>query len=174
MEHNERETLYNRARVALRKGLLTEATNMFAELVDDSDQDARFLSYRGLLMAIRERRVCEGVAMCKRAIALASSEPEMHLNLARLYSTTGQRNNAVMTLRRAIRGGVKSRAVMKEIQRLSPRSAPPIPSLHRDHFLNDVLGKLRARLFRKRDGRSKPAAARQMPMVTPRVVKQRT
>ena len=157
MDQNERETLFSRARVALRQGQLTEANTMFAELVRECDRDARFLSHRGLLMAIRERRVGEGAAMCKRAIALASSEPEMYLNLTRLYASTGQHDNAVETLRRAIRSGVKTETIMKEIQRLSPRATPPLPSLHRDHFLNDILGRLRARLFRKR---SRPKAAR--------------
>jgi exonuclease I len=125
-------------------------------------------------MAIRERRVSEGVASCKRAIALASSEPEMHLNLARLYSSTGQHQNAVETLRRAIRGGVDNKDVMAEIQRLSPRSTPPLPALHRDHFLNDILGRLRARLFGKRGNRSRPKATGRAPSQTPRVVRQRS
>jgi len=165
MNHKDREKLFRRARVALDQGRLTDAANMFAALADDCDHDARFLSYRGLLLAIRERRVSEGTVMCKRAITLASSEPEMYLNLARLYTSTGQRHNAVMTLRRAIRTGAKNKAVMKEIQRLSPRALPPISSLHRDHVLNDVLGKLRARLFRERRNRprrAKPARAAAM------------
>ena len=161
MNHKDRESLFTRARIALEQGLLTEASNMFAALADDCDYDARFLSYRGLLLAIRERRVSEGTAMCKRAITLASSEPEMYLNLARLYTSTGQHQNAVATLRRAIRTGAKNKAVMKEIQRLSPRAVPPIKSLHRDHVLNDVLGKLRARLLPKRGRgtRTKPVRA---------------
>lgn len=162
MNHKDQETLFKRARVALDQGRLTEAATMFAALTDDCDHDARFLSYRGLLLAIRERRVSEGTAMCKRAITLASSEPQMYLNLARLYTSTGQRQNAVMTLRRAIRSGAKNKAVMKEIQRLSPRALPPIRSLHRDHVLNDVLGRLRARFFRERKSRprrTKPSHA---------------
>lgn len=161
MNHKDRENLYKRARLALEQGLLTEASNMFAVLTETCDYDARFLSYRGLLLAIRERRVSEGIALCKRAITLASSEPEMYLNLARLYTSTGQRQNAVMTLRRAIRTGAKNKAVMQEIQRLSPRAVPPIRSLHRDHILNDVLGKLRARLMpkRARGSRTKPVRA---------------
>lgn len=158
MDQNERENLFRRARVALRQGQLSKANTMFAQLVQDCDRDARFLSYRGLLMAIRERRVAEGAAMCKQAIALASSEPEMYLNLTRLYSSTGQHDDAVETLRLAIRTGVKTETIMREIQRLSPRATPPLPSLHRDHFLNDILGRLRARLFGKRS-RPKPAQA---------------
>jgi len=159
MEHGERETLFKRARVALRQGLLTEANSMFAQLVREYDRDSRFLSYRGLLLAIRERRVAEGAAMCKEALTLASSEPQMHLNLARLYSATGQHDNAVETLRRAIRSGVKTEAVMKEIERLSPRAAPPLPSLSRNHYLNDILGRLRARLFGKRSPPKVPRPA---------------
>lgn len=151
--------LYRKALGALRQGLLTEANNMFAELAGAREHDARFLSYRGLLLAIRERRISEGATMCKRAIALASTDPQMHLNLARLYSTTGQRQRAVVTLRRAIRAGVGSKMIRREIQRLSPRAAPPLPSLHRDHILNNVLGRLRARWFAKdsRPWRQRPA-----------------
>jgi tetratricopeptide (TPR) repeat protein len=173
MNQKDREILFKRARVALNQGRLTEAANMFAALADDCDHDARFLSYRGLLLAIRERRVSEGTEMCKRAIALASSEAEMYLNLARLYTSTGQRQNAVTTLRRAIRAGAKNKAVMQEIQRLSPRALPPIKSLHRDHVLNDVLGKLRARLFRARRGKSQTKPARGAAMRDLRTARQR-
>jgi len=154
MDRNEREDLYRRARAALDDGMLTEASAMFEQLVQDDELDARFLSYHGLLTAIRDRQVGVGEAMCKQAITLASTEVEMHLNLARLYSTTGQRDQAVEALRRAIRSGIRTEAVMREIQRLSPRAKPPIPSLHRDHFLNDILGRLRAKLFKRR-GKSK-------------------
>ena len=53
MKHEDREILFRRALQALNQGLLTEAANMFVTLADDCDHDARFLSYRGLLLAIR-------------------------------------------------------------------------------------------------------------------------
>jgi len=161
MDREEQEILFRRARIALHQGMLSEANAMFAELLQASDSDARFLSYRGLLMAIRERRVSEGAVLCMRAVALASTEPEMVLNLSRLYATSGQHERAVETLRRAIRGGLRTESILEEIQRLSPRAEPPIPSLHRDHLLNDVLGKLRAKLLGKRARRApvKPRTA---------------
>jgi tetratricopeptide (TPR) repeat protein len=171
MDKNEREALFLRARIALKSGQLSDANRMFEQLLAESENDARFLSYRGLLLAIRERRISEGTAMCKRALTLASTEPEMHLNLARLYSTTGQIRNATETLRRAIRAGVNTTDVMRQIQRVSPRSTPPLPSLHRDHFLNNILGKLRARLFGKSGKRAQ--ARRSAPAAPAKPVRQR-
>jgi hypothetical protein len=100
-----------------------------------------------LLTALRDKQVAQGVKDCKGAISLAPSEPLMYLNLSQVYERSGQHHNAVTTLRKAVRAGVKSKAVMDNLQRLSPRSGGPIPSLHRDHFLNKHLGRLLARWF---------------------------
>jgi len=148
MRFDDREMLYKRARIALHHGRLADAARMFDALVRDCETDGRFLSYRGLLTGLLDRRVPEGVATCRRAITLASCEPDTYLSLVRLYASTGQSGNAVNTLRSAIRRGVRSRAVLGEIERLSPRRKPPIVYLHRDHILNRLLGKLRARSTR--------------------------
>ena len=156
MTYQEQETLYRKARFALRQGLLAESSNMFRELVHQCEHDSRFLSYRGLLLAICERRMSEGVSLCKQAISLAPSDPDVHLNLVRIYKSTGRRESAITVLRAAIRGGVKHKSLMREIQFLSPRSSPPLKSLHRDHALNKVLGKIQAQLRGARRER-KPA-----------------
>jgi predicted Zn-dependent protease len=147
MDFENLELLYQRARNALRQGLFTEAADLFRYLAQECDTDARFLSYRGLLTAIRDKQVAQGAKDCKRAITLAPSEPVMYLNLSQVYERSGQHHNAVTTLRKAVRAGVKSKAIMDNLQRLSPRSGGPIPSLHRDHFLNKHLGRLLARWF---------------------------
>ena len=160
MTYQEQETFYRRALHALRQGLLTEASNMFRELADECEHDARFLSYRGLLLAIRERRMSEGVAMCKQAISLAPADPEAHLNLMRIYKSTGRRQSAVTVLRDAIRRGVKHKSVMREIEILSPRRRPPLASLPRDHRVNKLLAKIQARFRRTRTEPGPPVRAR--------------
>lgn len=148
MSPRDRELLFKRGRIALLHGSFADAARIFRALVGECDTDGRYLSYHGLLLGLVERRVADGVAACTRAITLASSEPEMYLNLARLYSTTGQRGDAVKTLRTAVCRGVRTRAVLGELQRLSPRRTPPLPALDRDHTLNRVLGKLRGWAWR--------------------------
>ena len=152
MRRNERELGFRRARLALGQRSLAEAAERFRALVQQDAADARFLSYHGLLTGLFERRVTDGVAICRRAIALDPHEPETYLNLARLYCATDQAPNAAAALRAALRAGVRTRAVQQELERLSPRR-PPLPSLHRDHPLNRLLGTLRAGLARaKREG----------------------
>ena len=148
MRRNERELRFRRARLALGQRSLAEAAERFEALVREDAADGRFLSYHGLLTGLFERRVSDGVAICRRAIALDPHEPETYLNLARLYCATDQAPNAAATLRAALRAGVRTRAVQQELERLSPRRTPQLPLLHRDHPLNRLLGTLRARLAR--------------------------
>ena len=174
MKHEELERLYQCARNALRQGLLTEASDLFRYLVEQCDTDGRYLSFHGLLLAIRDKRIAEGTALCKQAITLASCEPDMYLNLSRVYQRSGQHNNAVNALRKAVRRGARSRAVMQELQRLSPRSGGPLSCLHRDHFLNKYLGKLLARVFgykprvpATQNAAERGPASRSQPKLTP-------
>lgn len=149
MTPNERELLFRRARLALGQRSLAEAAERFQALVQEDASDARVLSYHGLVTALNDRRVSDGVAICRRAIALDPHEPDTYLNLARLYCATDQSANAVCALRAAVRAGVRTRAVRQELERLSPRR-PLVPLFHRDHPLNRLLGKLRACLSRAR------------------------
>jgi len=175
MEFENLELLYQRARNALRQGLFTEAADLFRYLANECDTDARFLSYRGLLTALREKQFAQGVRDCKRAVTLAPSEPVMYLNLAQVYERSGQHQNAITTLRRAVRSGVKTQTILDHLQRLSPRSGGPISSLHRDHFLNKYLGKLLARWFgyRPRVAGAKQPVQSRASMRTSRPVPQR-
>jgi len=148
MRPDERELRFRRARLALGQRSLAEAAERFQALVQEDAADARALSYHGLLTGLFERRVSDGVAICRRAIALDPHEPETYLNLARLYCATDQAPSAVSALRAALRAGVRTRAVQQELERLSPRRMPPLSLLHRDHPLNRLLGQLGARLAR--------------------------
>jgi len=145
MDRDKRENLYRKGRAAIKLKRYEDAKKIFEMLVIERENDARFVSHRGLLMALVDRQFNESVVTCKHAIALAPSEPQMHLNLARVFCSVGQRAAAVVTLRRAVRARIKSAELASQLERLSPRSTPPIASLGRSHFLNSLLGKLRAR-----------------------------
>jgi hypothetical protein len=125
-----------------------EARTRLEELLRDGSPDPRHLSYYGLVLAVHDRDLRQGVALCERALLLAGDDPQLHLNLAQAYERTGRRSRALAVLRRAIRAHPHHRPLLREVQRLSPRRPPVIGSLGRNHALNRVLGKLRARYSR--------------------------
>jgi hypothetical protein len=98
---------------------------------------------------VRDKRtIREGLEQCQRAVALGSGEPQLYLNLARAYSSTGRRLLAVQVLRQGLRVARPHPALQRELNRLSPRSKPVVAVLSRDHVLNKYLGRVRARLGR--------------------------
>ena len=133
-------------------GRVHDAASQLRELVYSGSTDPRHLTFCGLLMATVEGRMKEGLALCHQALQLGFSDADVYLNLARLYSLSGQRKRAVTVLRKGM-GAVTPRhpGIMSELDRLSPRSAP-LSTLHRDNVLNKNLGKLRAWVQQKVSG----------------------
>ena len=118
-----------------------------------------FASYQfpnlGLLLAIVQGRVREGLELCEEALEAAFYDPEMYLNLARVHLRTGWRSQAAKVLRNGLRIVPDDPRLLEEIGRVSPRAHKPLPFLDRDHFVNLHLGRLRAWMLRRLE-RSRP------------------
>jgi len=152
MTHQQMQSGFLRAMASYKGGRTHDAASQLQDVVYSGSTDPQHLSFCGLLTATVEGRVKEGLALCRDALELGFSDPDVYLNLARLYSLSGQRKRAVNILRKgfhAVDG--QHPGIISELDRLSPRSKP-LSTLHRDNVLNKHLGKLRAwvqkRLFR--------------------------
>ena len=102
-----------------------------------------FYSYLGYGIALRDRRIREGLRLCKHSIEVELFEAENYLNLARTCLLARDRRGAVKAVRAGLkvdRGNQKLLALQKE---MGVRSSPVIPFLDRSNPLNVLLGRLR-------------------------------
>jgi hypothetical protein len=75
-----------------------------------------------------------------------ASEPDVAWNLARIHELGGEKTKAIKTLRRGLHATPGNPRLLEYINRLSPRKAPPLSMVDRDHALNKHLGIVLARL----------------------------
>jgi Flp pilus assembly protein TadD len=140
--------LFQQALKAFRDGRLVEAAAGFRRILDCGSTDPRHLSYGGLVLVIAEGKVKEGLELCEQAVEVASYDPQMFINLARLHADTGWKSRAAEVLRKGLRLHPDDVALLRELRRINPRSRPPLGFLDRNHPLNKHLGILRAQLVR--------------------------
>jgi hypothetical protein len=123
-------------------GRITEAGH-------STDLPGLFYSYLGYGIALVDRRIREGLKLCKHSIKVGFYEPENHVNLARTCLLANDRSGAV----RAIRDGLKIDPQNAELRRmrkdLGVRSSPVLPFLDRANPLNVILGRFRHSLRKK-------------------------
>jgi hypothetical protein len=102
-----------------------------------------FYSYLGYGIALRQRRVQEGLKLCQHSVKIQFYEPENYVNLARTQLLAGDRPAAV----RAVIEGLKVIRHHPELLRLHRelgiRAQPILPFLSRSNPLNQLLGRLR-------------------------------
>ncbi|HEY0514618.1 MAG TPA: hypothetical protein VGH73_22135 [Thermoanaerobaculia bacterium] len=102
-----------------------------------------FYSYLGYGIALRDRRVREGLKLCRHSIQVEFYQAENYLNLARTCLLARDRKGAVQ----AVRGGLKIDRHNPQLQALYKemgiRSLPVLPFLGRANRLNQFLGRIR-------------------------------
>lgn len=102
-----------------------------------------FYSYLGYGIALRQRRVQEGLKLCRHSVKIQFYEPENYVNLARTCLLAGDRPGAV----RAVVDGLKvirqHPTLLRLHRELGIRAAPVLPFLGRSNPLNLLLGRLR-------------------------------
>ncbi|MDH3402659.1 MAG: hypothetical protein OES32_00620 [Acidobacteriota bacterium] len=107
-----------------------------------------FYSYLGFGIAYRERRVREGIELCRRACHLSFYEPENFVNLARTCLLAGNRGEAYRAIERGYALDPEEPALSKLHAKLGVRRAPVLRFLERRHPINRLLGRFRHGLTR--------------------------
>src|SRR3954453_2306618 len=102
-----------------------------------------FYSYLGYGIALRDRRIREGLKLCRHSIEVEFYQAENYFNLARTCLLANDRKRAVQ----AVRGGLKidrnNPHLLALYKELGIRSQPVLRFLDRAHPLNQLLGRLR-------------------------------
>jgi hypothetical protein len=150
MNVGERNRVFHRALESYHQGELQASVDDFRLLLQEGSKDPRHISYCGLLVATAEGKVVDGRVLCELALREASTNPEMYINLARVYAWNGQNTRAADVLRKGLQVVPHDPGLQREIKRVSPRSQPTVFFLNRDNPVNKYLGRSKSRFWRKR------------------------
>jgi Flp pilus assembly protein TadD len=130
----------------LRKGQSAEATEHFRHAAELEQKNPYYLSFLGVSVARAQRKWAAAVKLCETALSLRRNEAQLYLNLAEVYVSAGQRDDAVEVLDRALIYFSADTRIRRARANLGVRCSPVLPFLERGHFLNRSLGKLRRRV----------------------------
>jgi len=149
MDPAERELVFRLGVKGYQEGLLSEAIGAFRCHVEEGSDDPRHLSYYGLLLAVAEGNVTDGLELCERAVQEAPLAAEAHRNLARLHVHTGWHSMAAEVLRSGLARIPRDRVLLQELRRVSPRRRPFFGFLGRRNVLNKYVGLLQSQVLQR-------------------------
>jgi predicted Zn-dependent protease len=135
----------------LKRNRLCESANAFRMAFKTDPENPRYLSYYGLIVALAEDNLQDGINFCRAAIHRASFEPDFFVNLSKVYSKAGQRKKALEALVEGLNFDKNEARIKNEMKRMGVRRRPTLRFLPRNHFLNKTLGKF---TYSFRKGRS--------------------
>jgi tetratricopeptide (TPR) repeat protein len=104
----------------------------------------KYLSYYGLCLAMTSQRINEARRICEQAIEVEFYNPDLYLNLGRVYLKEGERGQAFGAFVRGLQLNPRHAALVRELRRLGIRRRPVLGFLRRNNPLNRMLGLLRA------------------------------
>ena len=105
--------------------------------------EMRYLSYYGLSRAKAHGATPQVIQACETASRRDSLNPDLFLNLGRVYLLAGKTTKALAAFRRGLELAPDHRSLLAESAKVDRRSPPPLSVVSRSHPLNKMLGKLR-------------------------------
>lgn len=108
-------------------------------------QCARFRSSYALALGLVRGQLLGAVELAKAAVRQEFYNPELYLNLARIYLAFDFKAEAIRFLRRGLMVDPENDPIRKQLAELGIRRPPPIRFLPRGHMLNRLLGRVKSR-----------------------------
>lgn len=140
---------FARGHCLLEQGDWSEALGAFEKAHAQEPGNARFRSYYGLCLGVVERRFEDSSELCASAAKQEFFNPDMYLNLARLYLSFGFKSEGVRYLRRGRMIDPGHAEIAAELRNLGQRGERFLPFLPRGHALNRWFGLARHALARQ-------------------------
>ncbi|MFQ5514769.1 MAG: tetratricopeptide repeat protein [Myxococcota bacterium] len=138
-----------------RRGLLLleegQGAEAFAELSQAylaEPQNARYRSAYALALALVRGQFIGAVELARSSIRQEFHNPDLYLNLARIYLHFEFKAEAIRFLRRGLMVDPSNAELQARLAELGIRRRPPLPFLPRAHGVNRLLGRIHARLVR--------------------------
>ena len=117
-----------------------EAQEHFQAAHDADADHARARSYLGVCVGICDRGFEDAVALCASASKQEFFNPEVYLNLARVYLHFGFKTEGRRYLLRGQMIDPANTEIVAALDQLGSRSSPVLKFLPRCHFINRWLG----------------------------------
>ncbi len=143
----------------LRRGFPEDAFGRLSQAILADSKSPCVQSAYALSLALARREWERAAQLAERAVEEEFYNPELHVNLGRIYLVGGKRGKAVQALRAALNVDPDNRAAHAELARLERRRRPVLSFFGRDHPLNRALGRLRASMVGSQRTAARPAAA---------------
>ena len=147
------------AEMSFRKGLIALEERRYLEalayfesslnLEEKSGNPAprmKYLSYYGLSLSLAAGRTHEAIEMCERALSVEFYNPDLYLNVARVYLSAGERRRAHKAICQGLRIEKGHAGLINELKRMGLRRRPVFAFLPRNHILNRFTGRITARV----------------------------
>jgi Flp pilus assembly protein TadD len=136
----------------LRDGQSDKALEHFRTAADLEKYNPYYMSFCGVSLARAEKNWVPAVKLCEMALSMKRNEAQIYLNLAEVYRSAGRREEALMTLDRAVASLGPDARILRARTRLGSRRSVVLPFLDRQNLLNRRLGILRHRLLAWAEG----------------------
>lgn len=107
------------------------------------DLPSRYYSYLGYGMALREKRISEGIKLCRYALKQEFYQVDNYVNLARTYLLGNRRGAAYNTIEKGLKIDANHPDLHALHQELGARRPPVLSFLSRSNPFNQLLGRLR-------------------------------
>ena len=136
------ELRYGRPREAL--GMFRRAITISSEATEPTKRRARYLSYCGICVFNTGGPLAEAYTLCRRAVEIDGTDPNLWRNLARVAGAAGRQGQAYRALSHALGVNPDHRGVLRDLRRLGLRRSPVLFFLSRANPFNVVLGRIRS------------------------------
>jgi Flp pilus assembly protein TadD len=146
---SESRTLYDLALEKIKRTLFREALGHLADALRIAPSNPFYRSYFGYCLAQAEGDFDRAIQLCRQASDARPLDPELHVNLGRVYRLKGDNGEAYKSFTQAWHLCKGHPAAAAELTRMGIRRPSVIGCLPRSHVINRFLGVLRAKYERK-------------------------
>ena len=143
----EAQALFDAGRVGLDQNRVDDAVISLRGACERAPQNAQVRSFLGLAIACANGPFSEARALCEDAANQEFFNPELYLNLAKVYLRVDRRSEALRYLRRGQMIDPGHGPINQAIASLGRRKLPIVPFLPRRHPVNRALGTVRTKVL---------------------------
>lgn len=140
----------------LERGEGQQGFEALSRVYHGAPENARYRSSYALALALIRGQFLGAVELARASVRQEFHNPELYLNLSRIYLAFNFRAEAVRFLRRALMVDPDHEPVRRKLAELGLRRRPLIRSLPRNHPVNRWLGLVQARVFRSCSNSAEP------------------
>lgn len=139
MEIDKRKAVRSGIELARRGRYKDALTVLEADMAFTADPLA--MAHYGYLVALVEKQYGQGLSYCQIALKKAPRDPDIKLNLGKVYLLNGDKYFAIRTFNQGLVHSPDHKGLGEVFVKLGVRRAPAIPFLGRSNPVNKLIGR---------------------------------